>query len=145
MHFFVFIKTIMSTLCNKNSMECMGSLLRTCTDDGYWSEMLCPRGTECIGTDESVSCKIIENSRSSNLKVKENCEKHKEQDVNSSSILEIPIRLKCKESRPCVKKFETIEFQLVPRQKASADKERSVLLKDKERPVLLKDKSACKS
>lgn len=53
----ILIEFAMAHECQRGSMECMGSTLRTCTDEGYWNEMQCPGGTSCKSVDGSVSCK----------------------------------------------------------------------------------------
>ena len=59
---FASIIPIFALFCKKDSMECMGTLLRVCTEEGYWSEMHCPENTKCLQTNNSVSCKRIKSN-----------------------------------------------------------------------------------
>lgn len=63
--FYLFV-LIFAKECKKNTMECLGKLLRTCTEDGYWNEMPCPENTICSKKAGSISCKKKDNDEQEN-------------------------------------------------------------------------------
>lgn len=47
---------VQNMICNKGETMCLGSLMRICSSDGYWTETDCPKDTMCFKDSNSIAC-----------------------------------------------------------------------------------------